>query len=182
MDFEQIKEWLRLEHAAEQAVLEGDWLVRLDVVPAHGYLEVIGYRIVDDRDHDQTRSGTVLEHRWWDYQVEHEKLRTPVERLKHPRELTPSVRVRRTCALSEEVEALRTCFGAVQVPMETRSNMAVLDGSRRRLVMHGNLTAVSLEWREGVAGAWCDLETVFERERRRLIEALDREESKGEKP
>ena len=182
MDVEQQPEWSALREAAGVALNSGCWSLRLGVFPAFHPPEVLGIgsasrQVVRGR---KIRTEMFTEVRWrtWCQAVDYEKLRTPVDRLRHPRTLEPTVRFR-----SAEIERgvgdqLLQGLGDVQIPALPVGRVCGTDGISFELFAATAMHRCDYKWWCDQPPEWRPLMEWFDRARRTITLLLDEQPDK----
>jgi hypothetical protein len=80
------------------------------------------------RRHKGYPDNYVLMRTTWRSDIDHEKLRTPVERLRHPYPLTPTIDIYQLPTSSEELKILADELAAVELPIGASPGVAGIDG------------------------------------------------------
>lgn len=154
MDKEQFAEYAELREKASLAIECGDWVLRLLVEEAHGVIHAIGIA--------QGADGHRVVYRMWDHEADRAKLRSPVERLRHPRLLEPSIETRTRSADAGELDSLIRELSELRLSVTSTAETITLDGCLRAVFVARGRTrsefsmagACPAEWE--ALGAWFD--------------------------
>jgi hypothetical protein len=91
----------------------------------------------------------------WRSDIDLEKLRTPVERLKHPKDLRPTIESESVQLSDAALQAIEFAIRDVAVPFFVRGPSVVgLDGTRFEFQYSRTCLLASLEWRENHPEEW----------------------------
>ncbi len=110
----------------------------------------------------------------WRSDLDLSRLRTPVERLRHPKDLAPTIEDGSLWLTDADVEGFRERLRGICVPLYPRpSNRIVCDGTGFELCWDETLYGTSLRWWEDGPSEWRPLTTVIgqiagELEKRRM--------------
>lgn len=177
MDAEQHAEWQALRNEAHAALCAGDWMLRLGVFPAFHAPEVIGIgtasrRVVRDR---KLRSETLhqLRSRRWSLAEDAEKVRTPVERLRHPRQLIPTIVTRSVFVERELIQQYTSPLASISIPAFPMCEAAGTDGVSYTLFTTSFSHTLELRWWHDHPEQWRPLMAWFDQTRKRLTSILD---------
>lgn len=166
MDLEQRQEWDKLEVDAMRLVRAGNWYLRLGVFPSFSDPQVLGLR--GSRHH----SSKVVWRKWC-RAADAEKLRSPVERLRHPPQLAPTVEERQAIFDSLRAGALIEALSQLALPLVPPATSIGLDGTRYEVLARDGSHSVHLQWWEDTPREWHSLMRWFEAAWRDLSDSLD---------
>ncbi|MBY0312357.1 MAG: hypothetical protein K2W85_09830 [Phycisphaerales bacterium] len=177
MDAEQHLEWRALRDEARTALRSGDWMLRLCVFPSFDAPESIGIgmpsgRLVRDR---RLHLESVHELRLcrWSLAEDADKLRSPVERQRHPRMLHPTIVNR---SVSVDPQLIELCLGplsSIAIPVLPTANVVGLDGTSFELFAQSGYHGINCHWWSEHPEQWQPLMIWFADTKNKLASILD---------
>lgn len=139
MDREQVAELNSLEQRALGMLHGGEWAVFLANEPSFDDCCAVGAT----RWHHEPE----LVFRRWQRGADMEKLRSPIERLKHPRELTPTMVERRQKISPERVDVWGRELAAITIGVPSHGlGFATADGVRFTIRAEMIQSTITLSW------------------------------------
>lgn len=158
MDREQHDEWSTLERSARDALNAGNWVVRLGMFPSFSEAWMIGIKPYNRRRPDRTRDvGLEVCCRMWRRHEDAEKLRTPVERLRHPRPLAPTIQSTAATIEREQVDRIEASLEHIRIPVLPSLEVVGLDGTTYELAARGSMHGSEFQWWSHPPEAWSPL-------------------------
>lgn len=159
IDREQHAEFRALRDAAGERLRAGTWRLRLDMQPSFEDCWAIGV------------IGDTTTARRWDRSADADKLRNPIERLKHPRTLTPTIVEHAAASQPGAIDRLLAGLADVRIPLNVLPDHITLDGVI--FAVHSTARAsLSLSWNTQ-PGPWKPLALWFAQTWRELASHLD---------
>lgn len=123
VDREFHDEWRTLTDQARFALEAGGWSMRLGIFPPFADARVVGLVA-------EPRKPLSIEARCWHRAIDAEKLRTPVERVRHPRPLQPTVGVCSTTHWAQDMQKrLLSDLAQLRMPPVRTGWHLALDGT-----------------------------------------------------
>jgi hypothetical protein len=168
MEQEQQGEWRALEEAARQRLRKGSerkdavTLARLLVLPS--FENYRGYQVL--RWKFEPKAGAVVRFTWR-REVDLEKLRTPVERVKYPRLIEPTVEEDETGLSVKAVNGFAAQISALQSPVLPQRTHFGLDGTTYEFAFGDDWVGSRFVWWGQVPAGWEGLERLA-----RMVEQL----------
>ncbi len=105
----------------------------------------------------EVRGEWRLRRRIWRYLVDAEKLRTPVERLRHPRPLLPTIETREIAYGASEAEAAFERLASLRLRVLPEGGGGhVLDGTDHEVALEDGAASMRLRWNP-IPAAWAPL-------------------------
>jgi len=156
MDQRQISEWQTLltgAHDALRAASPG-CIVHCAVLPS--FADGESWEVIAT---PRSAPGRVTaRHRQWSYEVDAAKVRTPVERLRHPAILAPTIHTREFELDPGELNALMANLDAAWVTPRQPSSSLNLDGTAYDLTFGWGATESRFRWCGRVPAGWQPLQ------------------------
>lgn len=120
---------MQLADRARALLAEGKWRLRLSVEPSFDPPVVLGIEQGGPNNATGEPMSSRVVYRTWDRVADEDKFRSPVERLRHPRELPPTI-IERTAEISEaQIASVPSPLTETRVPMPPITEpIVVLDG------------------------------------------------------
>jgi len=159
MDQEQHAEWFTMQEAVcdqlrRRTERKGAiTLVHLLIFPS--FENSRGYQIL--RSKIEPRGGTLIR-RVWRRDLDIEKFRTPVERLRHPRHLEPMLEENKLELRPDEVEALESEIKHLYLAARPERRRLGLDGTSYEMAFGDHWSGSRFNWWEQAPEAWEGLE------------------------
>jgi hypothetical protein len=150
MDREQLPELVALEREARDRLFAGDWLVRLSIEPSFDDIVVLGIL----REGGRRRRGAVSLRRWR-RAADSERLRSPVERMRHSRPLVATIEVADVELSPDAADAVLRAIGSdLVVPVFAGGAALVLDGTSYEVCIRRHPIACTLRWSNSHPAEW----------------------------
>jgi len=178
VDREQHEEWLAFRQAAEHvlrdAVIPPSCRVRLVVQ----FLELPAFTICRSYElyHETPRRRAPRYQAveiTWRLDEDIERFRTPVERLRHPRDLRPTIERRDGVLSSDDVSALLDELRSLRLPIVPGKPAFGVDGVRYELRLGDHYAVTRLQWWVEPPVGWEILPSLGERVRKLIRRAVD---------
>lgn len=154
MEREQQIELAALREAAIKQLQTGEWFLRLGAFPSFGERQVLG--VV--HSHQQYE----IIHRVWNFASDCEKLRTPTERLRHPRTLAPTILEQRVRSAPEPILRICATLEKLTFPVAPANHVVGLDGTSFDVLVCNGEHSACFRWWEGHPVQWHPLMNWFE--------------------
>lgn len=154
MEREHQEEYADLRRRGYEALSAGEWSLRLEVRPSFDDAVAVG--VVGGRE------PRILE-RVWSSREDADKLRSPVERLRHPTRLAPTMRERSVPAAPGDLGGWLAALEAVPVPVFCRSEWIQFDGRSCVLAAQGGMHRLQMTWGNTAEAGWAPIQIVFDR-------------------
>ncbi len=154
MEDEQTAEWYDFQTKASAEVSRGRSFLRRGVprvfrfCESPSFEEMTGIEVYDLslRCDESAYCGIITV---WRRDLDREKFRTPVERLKHPRDLEPTIERQEVEIDARWFEGVLERLAKVSIPVRPREAPGGLDGTSYSLEIGDSLGGLELSW-------WCD--------------------------
>jgi hypothetical protein len=164
MEREHTEEWLGLQGLALETLRasshkDGIRCLQLLVMPS--FEPAISYEIYKALSRRQLRGYFAVITRWR-RDVDAEKFRTPIERLKYPRPLNPTFESKSFELTPEFVNGILDRFKAVSVPALTDMETLGLDGTIYEVGLGDSFHWSRFHWWEELPAEWQSLHTAFQ--------------------
>jgi hypothetical protein len=112
----------------------------------------------------------------WRSDLDLEKMRSPVERLKYPKDLHPTIDGESVPLTKEEVETMESTISGIAIPLCLREPTVVgCDGTRYEFQYSRFMFSASLQWWESYPQEWRPLTVALIRS----VEELESQRTKG---
>jgi hypothetical protein len=155
VDREHQQEWHSLEQQACGLLRDGDWYLRLAVLPSFTDPHILGLR-------GWPRGSSQVIWRRWRRDVDAEKLRNPVERLRHPRRLVPTIEEKQSIFDAARARDLVDGVSKLSIPVIPQATSIGLDGTGYELLAKDGNHSINLRWREAAPREWLPIMKWFE--------------------
>ncbi len=163
MDQEQWPEWFSLRDEATRRLKAADWQLRLSVLPSFDNAHSLGIVI-------QGKQTRVL-HQVWRYNLDVEKFRTPIDRMRHPTTLQPTIEEHSepigTDVLQHLLESLNQSLPQALPPARSLG----LDGTTYEVAAGTYMHNLSVQWWGRGPSEWQGLVEYFQATWRTLVSA-----------
>ena len=157
METEQREEFYAIREEAYNGLQSGKYIDRFRSVSVCRYLILPSFenpvswdviRVVARRAEAQTR----LYRSCWRMDIDQQAMRSPIERLKHPRPYTPTIEVNCVSIDRNQVEAVLSQIRFKPIPLAIEHPPAGCDGTSFELALGDFFCNARIRW-------WCDLPT-----------------------
>lgn len=163
MERENQIEWIRFQDTALEILRKikherGRRLLQLLVIPS---FEIVNsYNIFRIISHNQPTSYLVKTVNWR-YDLDLEKFRTPLERLKYPATLVPTLESKSSPITAETVEQILDQFRHISLPMWTDNKALGLDGTSYEIQLGDGFLLSRFHWWHEQPTEWQQLHLAF---------------------
>ena len=153
MDREHHEEWRRLERRALDVLRKGIGLEEIGVRRILQVVETPSFRPASSWEifEQNSRSAPVGHFAVclrWRYDLDSEKFKTPLERLKHPRTIEPTMETHRVELKTAFVTAARSRLRKIAVPAYTEAETVGCDGTGYELAFGDAFLGARFTWWE----------------------------------
>jgi hypothetical protein len=164
MERENIAEWRNLEDSALKILRTGEpnaslRFIQLLIIPS--FEPVIAYDVHDVSRKDHPKNY-LARYTCWRRDIDAEKFRTPLERLKYPRPLKPTFESKSFSITSKAVVEILDRFRTVSIPTFINRSALGLDGTAYEVEIGDQLQGCRFHWWEEQPAEWQALRTAFQ--------------------
>jgi hypothetical protein len=163
MDPEQVKEWQNLRASALETLRNGypqpngaRKILRLLVLPS------FSSSLCTELFHLKNEQNEfILFQSQWKLESDLAKFRTPIERLKYPRQLLPSIETFSKAASPEFAEKVVDELSSTNLPLWIKTPKNGLDGTEFELKLGGHYWSLCYHWWEQLPPEWKALDAII---------------------